>query len=342
MRLPQPPEGKTGWPWFIPADTNSTDVGTVCPPITVVTPSYNQGEYLEETIRSVLLQGYPNLQYIVVDGESSDRSAEVLDKYAAHITHLIREPDTGQSDAIAKGLNLATGKFFNWINSDDMLLPGVLMQLGNHFVESYDLYTFRVLVRGETCEPYTMQNHNLTAKGILRADSYSFSQPGLWFRTQRVRECGGIDRNFNYGFDWDLLIRYLSDNHRVFYSTSAGAIFRLHAASKTMQETSKTESADNRFLQESHVIRLKLERTLSESLRRASVLGRQREPWNNYLVDMLDSPHQSPFLLSLSILGQVLVKPRARCSTRTFGSIARLLSRYVRPKFYRSQASDTR
>lgn len=342
IQLPPPPAGKTGWPWIAPAPSDISSTSAELCRITVITPSYNQGDFLEETIRSVLLQGYPNLQYIVVDGGSTDRSNEILDKYAPSISHVIREKDRGQSHAICKGLDLADGEWVNWINSDDLLLPGCLFRLGCQSRDTFDLFTFRVVAWGEQTKPYTMLNHNLTASAMLRADRYSFSQPGLWFRTDGVRQCGGIDCNFNYGFDWDLIIRYLSQNPRVYYSPVEGAMFRLHDGSKTVLETNKTSLTENRFWQESQAIRDKLEGLLAAPQRKASQLGREREPWNRFLTSVLDDFARSPLAASILISLAALRKPRVRCSTRTAGSILRLLSRYVRPQFYRHAAQATK
>jgi len=95
----------------------------------LITPSFNQGADIEETIRSVLLQGYPNLEYIIIDGGSSDETVDIIKKYAPWITYWVSEPDQGQSDAINKGLARATGEWVNWLNSDDFLLPGALSAL---------------------------------------------------------------------------------------------------------------------------------------------------------------------------------------------------------------------
>ena len=91
----------------------------VLPKISIVTPSFNQAEFLEQTIESVLSQGYPNLEYFVMDGGSNDRSVEIIKKYESHLAGWVSEKDRGQSHAINKGLNLSTGDVFNWLNSDD-------------------------------------------------------------------------------------------------------------------------------------------------------------------------------------------------------------------------------
>src|SRR5262249_26474448 len=130
--LAPPPPAKTGWPWTV--ETSSLPPlrldGTPWPRVSIVTPSYNQGQFIEETIRSVLLQGYPDLEYIVSDGGSSDKSVEIIKKYQSWLAYWVSERDNGQSHAIKKGLARATGDLFNWINSDDVLLPGALAAVG--------------------------------------------------------------------------------------------------------------------------------------------------------------------------------------------------------------------
>ncbi len=338
LPLPAPPKKLCGWPW----ESEQRNVHELreanLPSVTIVTPSFNQGNYLEATIRSILLQDYPNLQYIVVDGGSTDNSHEILDRYSEYISCVIRESDEGQSDAICKGIKLANGDVFNWINSDDYLRPGVLRELGQNMKQDVDLYTFPVSVEGNSHRPYLMKNYNLNAESILRDDRYSFSQPGIWYRTNLLLACGGIDRNLNYGFDWDLLIRYLAASPCVFYSDTVGAIFRIHDQSKTVVESAKDSNTDNRFKLESDLIRTKLEKMLPPHLAYASRLGRRRQPWHQYLVELLDDFDQSPFRSSTKIFRKMLEDPGARLSTRTFGAVLRLLSRYFRPKFTRTAA----
>ncbi|WP_345683316.1 glycosyltransferase family 2 protein [Novipirellula caenicola] len=336
-----PPTNHHGWPWQPDCESQPSPLATDPPRITVVTPSYNQGDFLEQTIRSVLLQNYPNLQYIVVDGGSTDQSHAILDKYRDHLSVLIREPDEGQSDAIAKGLALADGEFFNWINSDDLLMPGTLWEVASRCPPAADLYTLSVEVFGDDVQPYLMHNRNLSATAMLRADRYSFSQPGLWFRTKYIQDCGGIDRNLNYGFDWDLLVRYLAKHPRVHYSASVGARFRLHDESKTVVEFGKDDEDANRFLLESGRIRDKLEASLSTSLANASRLGRLRAPWNDWLVKKLDDRDSSPLVAASKIGWRALKQPRVTFTWRTAGTILRLLSRYVRPKSSIGQRAKT-
>src|SRR5438067_1469746 len=128
VELPPPPAGKTGWPWTdeTPALQSTRPDGSAWPRISIVTPSYNQGQFIEETIRSVLLQGYPDLEYIIIDGGSQDESVEIIKKYEPWLTYWVSEQDRGQSHAINKGFDRSTGLILGWLNSDDVLLPNAL------------------------------------------------------------------------------------------------------------------------------------------------------------------------------------------------------------------------
>ncbi|MBZ0305900.1 MAG: glycosyltransferase, partial [Anaerolineae bacterium] len=112
---------------------------TLYPRITVVTPSYNQGQYLEATIRSVLSQNYPNLEYIVIDGGSTDTSTAIIQKYADQLAYWVSEKDRGQTHAINKGFQRGTGEVMGWLNSDDILLPGTLHAVGRAFAQDSSL-----------------------------------------------------------------------------------------------------------------------------------------------------------------------------------------------------------
>jgi cellulose synthase/poly-beta-1,6-N-acetylglucosamine synthase-like glycosyltransferase len=135
--LPPPPPGKTGWPWTEESRPlpDATADGQLWPKISIVTPSYNQGRFIEECIRSVLLQGYPNLEYIIIDGGSTDETVEVIKKYEPWLAYWESEPDRGQSHAINKGLAKSTGQLFNWHNSDDVLTSNSLTTMAAAMVK---------------------------------------------------------------------------------------------------------------------------------------------------------------------------------------------------------------
>ncbi len=133
--LPPPPTGKTGWPWTLesPQLGDKNAQGINWPRISVVTPSYNQASFIEETIRSTLLQGYPNLEYIIMDGGSTDGSVEIISKYAQWLTHWESGLDGGQTKAINNGFLLCSGAIRAWINSDDGFLPSTLRHVAKAF-----------------------------------------------------------------------------------------------------------------------------------------------------------------------------------------------------------------
>ena len=112
--LPSSPPGKIGWPWTEESSQlpEKMSDGSPWPRISIVTPSYNQGQFIEETIRSVLLQGYPNVEYIIIDGGSTDNSLEIIKKYEPWLAYWVSEPDRGQSHALNKGIQKATGDIF--------------------------------------------------------------------------------------------------------------------------------------------------------------------------------------------------------------------------------------
>src|SRR5579863_5282958 len=129
-RLPAPSSGRTGWPWdtAVPPLQPCRADGSPWPRISIVTGSHNQGEFLEETLRSVLLQGYPNLEYIVVDGGSTDGSRAIVERYAPWLAHCEAQPDRGQAAALNSGFARASGEILAFLNGDDTYLPGALLR----------------------------------------------------------------------------------------------------------------------------------------------------------------------------------------------------------------------
>jgi hypothetical protein len=204
------------------------------PRISIVTPSFNQAQFLEETIRSVLLQNYPNLQYIVIDGGSTDGSVEIIQKYAPWLDHWESQKDRGQSHAINKGLKRCDGHWFNWINSDDCLLPGALAAIGRARPEA-------VLVSGaEVTGPSLRQTKPLgrTKLGPTLEEAivnqYTCQQ-GIFFKTKEVKELGGVREELHYVMDFDLIVRLLLKHglERVQEIPETVAFFRQHGEAKT-------------------------------------------------------------------------------------------------------------
>lgn len=180
------------------------------PTVTIVTPSFNQGDFIRATIESVLSQNYPHLEYIVMDGGSTDQTATIVSEYAARLTW-ISEKDRGQAHAINKGFAIAKGDIVAWLNSDDLLLPGAVTRAVNAFAaapygigavygEGYLLdRAGRITGRFPATEPFNLWKLAYLSDYIL--------QQSTFFRRAAVAEVGWLDEHLHYTMDWDLLIR---------------------------------------------------------------------------------------------------------------------------------------
>lgn len=319
--LVAPPAGKVGWPWTL-ADTHlsgAVEPDEAWPRISIVTPSYNQGQFIEETIRSVLLQGYPNLEYIIIDGGSTDGSVEIIRKYAPWLTYWVSEPDRGQADAIEKGLAMATGAIFNWINSDDLLTPGALFAIAHAF-EATDAVGGGVANFGNGTEGVVWFQRNLSARGlILHSKGVIFHQPGLWLRRDNVRACGGIDDTLHYAFDRDLIIRYLHLFPRVVYVDEILARFRLHPGSKTVTAVTRF------FADEVAIVRTLQQRPEFSALHATC---RDRLPLNSWLLELLETARDTQrarWRRAVAITIAACKAPRTRWSRFTLGTLRRLI-----------------
>ncbi|MEO1614435.1 MAG: glycosyltransferase [Planctomycetota bacterium] len=328
-----------GWPWTnvaLPeASLDSvTDPSTerASEPVLVVTPSFNQGQYVEATLRSVILQKTPTTRYVVVDGGSTDETQAILKRYEPWIDELIVEPDEGQSDAIVKGIGAETRGWFNWINSDDMLAPGVIQALHRLTAAQCQLAAFNVEVIGDG-PTYPLFNRNLSAENFLLDGDYSFAQPGCWLRLERFHEIGAIDQTLQYGFDWDLMIRYLAARPTIKTHVELGATFRVHEASKTATEGRKSREA-NAFELENQRICRKLENVLPEPLAKLCETGRQRRVWRQRVAEIMDDESLSPHAAIGELFRGAFQGPSTRWGRRTWMSALRLLSRYVRPNVH--------
>lgn len=236
--LPPPPPGKTGWPWTEEC-VRFPDLrpdGTPWPRISIVTPSYNQGQYIEETIRSILLQGYPDIEYMIMDGGSTDESIEVISRYDPWLSHWESERDRGQAHAINKGLNIATGEWFQFINSDDVLLTGTLARVGNSSA-CIDAWCARVIEFDGSGNEFIVSNHGISAHSLLvgrrRTDQCSWHQPGVFMRRKILNEVGGFPESLVYTFDLVATVNYFESVKKVEETDHIATAFRIHSSSKT-------------------------------------------------------------------------------------------------------------
>jgi glycosyltransferase involved in cell wall biosynthesis len=181
------------------------------PRISIVTPSYNQGSFIEETIRSVLDQGYPDLEHIIVDGGSTDQTVEVIRKYEKDLAYWVSEKDRGQAHAINKGFQRATGDILGWLNSDDRLEPGALLAVAEHsrrFPKAGAFVGHGRIVDTSGKETFTNKPGDLSYDGLCRwLEGGNFMQPSCFFRRETFLAAGPLDESIYMAFDLDLWLR---------------------------------------------------------------------------------------------------------------------------------------
>lgn len=215
------------------------------PRITLVTPSFNQAQYIEATFDSVLSQGYGNLQYIVIDGGSSDGSVPIIKRYEKYFDTLIIEPDNGSADAINKGLRLANGDWFNWLNSDDLLMPGALDLLAEHSVrwpQKQWISGCKVNVdssgRCVDCQAPWRENVDFWLLGEAL-----FPQDATFIRTQYLRNKGlTLDASLQNVYDTVLYLQLLEHTNPLLVSSVFSAM-RWHPQQKTANTMQRSREA---------------------------------------------------------------------------------------------------
>jgi len=240
------------WPWrptpYIKPERMDS---AVLPKISIVTPSFNQGAYIEETIRSVFLQGYPNLEYIIIDGGSTDGTLEIIKKYEPWLAYWESIPDRGQSHAINKGIERANGDWVAWLNTDDIYLQGALFKVALTIVQSPEPVSWVV---GTTI----MTDSNLSETGQFPPSLYTapgrdvnyvtagwvdfvstkrsgiaLPQPSSFWKRDAVNQVGGIDETLQYAMDHELYGRMARQGFRPVLIEEALACFRTHHQQKT-------------------------------------------------------------------------------------------------------------
>ena len=238
--LPAVAEGKTGWPWTesSPLFADTMPDGKSWPKISIVTPNYNYGQFIEQTIRSVLLQGYPNLEYIIIDGGSTDSSIEVIRKYEEWLTFWISEPDGGQTEAINKGFAKATGEIVTWLCSDDLLLPQALYAVACQFNKEQEA---KVVVG--RCRRVYLNNKKKswigkpTITAINRIPvNHAFSQSACFFSRKLLDRSPGLDESYHYAMDLELWAYFKSRGAAWKVIDDLLSVYQIHARNKTSRD----------------------------------------------------------------------------------------------------------
>jgi glycosyltransferase involved in cell wall biosynthesis len=204
------------------------------PKISIVTPSFNQAQFLERTIISVLNQDYPNLEYIIIDGGSTDGSVEIIKKYEQNLAYWVSEKDRGQSDAINKGFLKSTGEILAWLNSDDVYLPGVLTFMVRSFREfpTEDVLYGDTLFIDENDAILRKMKAGRFSRGGLISWTLNLIQLNAFWRRKIFFDSGMLRTKYDYAMDYDLWLRMLKSGARFRHLRGDVACLRIHSASK--------------------------------------------------------------------------------------------------------------
>jgi glycosyltransferase involved in cell wall biosynthesis len=205
------------------------------PLVSIITPSFNQARYIEATIQSVLMQDYPRIEYLIVDGGSTDGTVEIIKKYEGRLAWWISEPDTGQTDAINKGFGRAQGQILAWLNSDDTYEPGAVSAAVNYLLDHPKVG----MVYGD-CN-FVNEDGNVIGKfgsaqtdyRLLRQGYVHIPQQTMFFRAEWWKQVGPLDPSFYFAMDYDLWTR-LAAHTELKYVPQTWANFRLHTTGKTI------------------------------------------------------------------------------------------------------------
>lgn len=242
--LPPPPADKTAWPWTEenkPLPERMPD-GSEWPRISIVTPNYNYGQFIEETIRSVLLQGYPNLEYIIIDGGSTDNTVEIIRKYEKYLTYWVSEPDGGQTDAINKGYQHCTGELFVWLNADDAYFNSTcLKNVSEIYKQGYQLIVGECLNVDENdqCLQITEDFNGYAPlqnfEQYLRFWSFiPFPQPAVFIAKELTDKSFPLDKSLYGTMDYQMFLRVLSQKPKSICVKQTWVKFKYHGGNKTM------------------------------------------------------------------------------------------------------------
>ena len=209
---------------------------TSAPLVSIVTPSFNQALYLDAAMRSVFDQEYSSVEYILIDGASTDGSRALIERHAARLAHWVSEPDRGQTDAINKGFAKTTGKYLAWLNADDRLKPQAVAEA----VALLEAHPEVGMVYGDA--DYIDSQGRVVGRfpaaqtdyARLRQGYVHIPQQAAFWRAELWRQVGPLDPSFNFAMDYDLWVR-LARLSKLQYVPRPWAEFRLHAVSKTIQ-----------------------------------------------------------------------------------------------------------
>jgi glycosyltransferase involved in cell wall biosynthesis len=235
-----------------PSQRSLPAAGTRLPSISLVTCSFQQGRYLEQTIRSVLAQRYPALEYVVIDGGSTDASVAIIERYASALAYWVSEPDRGQTDALIKGFARSSGELCGWLCSDDLLLPGALHAVGEFFgrhprvMAAYGDALW-IDAAGRFLRPKREMPFN---RFVLLHDHNYVPQPSMFWRRALYDAVDGLDRGFDLAMDADLWARF-SAQTRIAHIPRYLSCMRSYPEQKTRSRRDEGRREDGRIRDDS-------------------------------------------------------------------------------------------
>lgn len=211
--------------------------------ITIVTPSFNQGKYIEETILSVISQDYSNFEYIIIDGGSTDNTVEIIKKYDAHIDYWHSKKDSGQSHAINTGMSMAQGDILCWLNSDDKFVEGTLSRVINNIDQTKDSWligsAYSINIKGKLVKKRELDQ--LTLFSFFQYKQKWIAQPSVFWSKSLWEKVGGLNESLNYIMDLDLFYRMFCIVEPVL-TPDILSEYRVHSRAKTSQFPYKVDA----------------------------------------------------------------------------------------------------
>jgi glycosyltransferase involved in cell wall biosynthesis len=209
------------------------------PRISIITPSFNQGNFIEETISSVISQGYPNLEYIIIDGGSTDNTLEVLKKIDSQVSFWISEKDSGQSEAINKGFCRASGEIIAWLNSDDYYLPGALFEVAK-IMQNADwvvggavhIDNNRNIILNSSAKGHELQKFNNCFKN-QNDFNFRIAQPSHFWSSKLIKDVGPLNETLHYAMDFELMLKSLALGYHPIIIEETLSCLRYHPNSKS-------------------------------------------------------------------------------------------------------------
>lgn len=230
--------------------------------ISIISPSYNQGKFIEETILSVKNQGYPNFEHIIIDGGSTDETMDIIRKYeGTYNMRWISEPDNGPVDALNKGFKIAKGNIFAWINTDDYYEPNIFNEINQIFVNNKDIDfvvgdAYWIKEDGEKTI-VKMKRKEVSFDELVKYGNF-IDQPATFFTSRLFKKAGPLDIKLKYTFDYDLWIRMFKLNIKYIYANKPLANFKPHKGAisfdnregvmKEMYKMGQKYSSNKKFL----------------------------------------------------------------------------------------------